>query len=248
MSGHSKWSTIKHKKARADAARGKTFTRLIKEITIAAKIGGGDESANPRLRSAISAAHGANMPQANIERGIKRGTGELPGVIYEEITYEGYGPGGAAIFIQVLTDNKNRTVAEIRHLLGKNNGNLGESGSVSWIFEKKGIIHVPAEGLAEDDVLMAALEGGAEDIKNENDFFEILTSPDDLEETKEALDKASFPVETAEITMYPQNLVKLERNQAEQMLKLMNALDDHDDVQNVYSNFDIEMSVLESME
>lgn len=248
MSGHSKWSTIKHKKARTDAARGKIFTRLIKEITIAAKIGGGDDSANPRLRSAVAAARGANMPHANIEKAIKRGTGELPGVTYEEATYEGYGPGGAALFIQALTDNKNRTVAELRHILGKNNGNLGESGSVAWIFEKKGIIQVPSVGLEEDDVLMAALEGGAEDIKNENDTFEIFTSPDSLEETKKAIETASFPVETAEVTMYPQNLVKLEGGQAEQMLKLMNALDDHEDVQNVYSNFDIDEKLLEELE
>ena len=248
MSGHSKWSSIKHKKAKTDAVRVKIFTRLIKEITISAKIGGGDEAANSRLRTAIASARGANMPQANVEKAIKRGTGELPGVVYEEATYEGYGPGGAALFIQILTDNKNRTVAELRHLLGKYHGNLGESGSVAWIFEKKGIIQVSAESLQEDEVLMAALDGGAEDIKNEDNYFEIITSPDRLEETEKALEAASFPVESAEITLYPQNFVKIEGNQAGQMLKLMDALDDHEDVQNVYSNFDIDEKYIEELE
>ncbi len=248
MSGHNKWSSIKHKKAKVDAQRGRIFTRLIKEITVAARMGGGDEESNPRLRAAVAAAKAANMPSANIERAIKRGTGELPGVTYEEATYEGYGPGGAALLIETLTDNKNRTVADLRHILSKHNGNLGESGSVAWIFEKKGVITIKGEGLSEDDVMLAVLDAGAEDIKSDGENFEVLTAPEDFEAVKQAVEEAGFPIESAEVTMYPKSTVKLEGKHAEQMLKLMDALDEHDDVQNVYSNFDIDVSVMEQFE
>jgi YebC/PmpR family DNA-binding regulatory protein len=248
MSGHNKWSSIKHKKAKVDAQRGRIFTRLIKEITVAARMGGGDEESNPRLRAAVAAAKAANMPSANIERAIKRGTGELPGVTYEEATYEGYGPGGAALLIETLTDNKNRTVADLRHILSKHNGNLGESGSVAWIFEKKGVIVIQGEGLSEDDVMMAVLDAGAEDIKSDGTNFEVLTAPEDFEAVKKAVEEAGYPIESAEVTMYPKTTVKLEGKHAEQMLKLMDALDEHDDVQNVYSNFDIDVSVMEQFE
>ncbi len=248
MSGHNKWSSIKHKKARVDAQKGRIFTKLIKEITVAARQGGGDENANPRLRAAIAAAKAANMPSANIERAVKRGTGELPGVHYEEITYEGYGPGGVAIMIEAVTDNKNRTVADLRHLFSKHGGNLAESGSVAWLFEKKGVIQVKAEGVEEDDVLLVALEAGAEDIKSDELSYEILTPPENFEQTKKALEEAGFPIESAEITMYPKNTVKVEGKQAEQILKLMDALDDHDDVQNVYANFDIDVKLMEELQ
>ncbi len=248
MSGHNKWSSIKHKKAKVDAQRGRIFTRLIKEITVAARMGGGDEESNPRLRAAVAAAKAANMPSANIERAIKRGTGELPGVTYEEATYEGYGPGGAALLIETLTDNKNRTVADLRHILSKHNGNLGESGSVAWIFEKKGVIVIKGEGLSEDDVMMAVLDAGAEDIKSDGETFEVLTAPEDFEAVKKAVEDAGYPIDSAEITMYPKTTVKLEGKHAEQMLKLMDALDEHDDVQNVYSNFDIDVNVMEQFE
>ncbi|NOY78790.1 MAG: YebC/PmpR family DNA-binding transcriptional regulator [Calditrichaeota bacterium] len=248
MSGHNKWSSIKHKKAKVDAQRGRIFTRLIKEITVAARMGGGDEESNPRLRAAVAAAKAANMPSANIERAIKRGTGELPGVTYEEVTYEGYGPGGAALLIETLTDNKNRTVADLRHILAKHNGNLGESGSVAWIFEKKGVITIPAEGLSEDDVMMVVLDAGAEDMKSDGEMFEILTAPEDFEQVKKAVEEAGYPIDSAEVTMYPKSTVKLEGKHAEQMLKLMDALDEHDDVQNVYSNFDIDVQVMEQFE
>ncbi len=248
MSGHNKWSSIKHKKAKVDAQRGRIFTRLIKEITVAARMGGGDEESNPRLRAAIAAAKAANMPSANIERAVKRGTGELPGVTYEEATYEGYGPGGAALLIETLTDNKNRTVADLRYILSKHNGNLGESGSVAWIFEKKGVITIPAEELSEDDVMLVVLDAGAEDMKSDGEVFEILTDPSDFDQVKRAVEEAGYPVDSAEVTMYPKSFVKLEGKHAEQMLKLMDALDEHDDVQNVYSNFDIDISVMEQFE
>ncbi len=248
MSGHSKWSSIKHKKARTDATRGKIFTRLIKEITVAARFGGGDESSNPRLRSAIAAAKAANMPSANIERGVKRGTGELPGVTYEEITYEGYSPGGAALMIEVLTDNKNRTVADVRHLFSKHNGNLGESGSVSWIFEKKGVIQLKRENTDEDDLMLTALDAGAEDIKDFEDIYEVLTPPENFDVVRDALLAAGYKLESADLTKYPKNLVKIEGKQAIQLLKLMDALDEHEDTQNIYSNFDIDLKVIENME
>jgi len=247
MSGHSKWNTIKRKKAKTDAEKGKVFTRLIKELTIAARHGGGDEEANPRLRSAIMAAKNANMPWANIERAIKRGTGELPGVNYEEIVYEGYGPGGVALYIEVLTDNKNRTVAEIRHLLARHGGSLGENGSVAWMFSKKGTITVLKEKISEDDLMMIALDAGADDIEQEDESFIIKTETSNLESVKKALAGNNIEIESAEVTMEASNTIKVEGKNAESLLKLMDALEEHDDVQNIYSNFDIEDSVLESM-
>lgn len=247
MSGHNKWSSIKHKKAKADAARGRIFTRLIKEITVAARFGGGDENSNPRLRTALAAAKAANMPSANIERAIKRGTGELPGVTYEEITYEGYTAGGAALIIEVLTDNKNRTVADIRHLFSKYNGSLGESGSVAWMFDKKGVVHVKSENVDEDELMLVALEAGAEDVKNLDDVFEILTEPEELEKVRDEIAAAGYEIESAEVTRYPQNTVKIEGKQAGQALKLMDVLDEHEDVQNIYSNFDIDEKLMEEL-
>jgi len=248
MSGHSKWSTIKRKKGKADAERGKIFTRLIKDITVAARNGGGDETANPRLRSAVAVAKSANMPSTNIERAIKKGTGELPGVIYEEGTLEGYGPAGVALYIEILTDNRNRTVADVRHSLTKYGGNLAESGAVAWMFEKKGLITVPSEGLDEEAILMAVMEAGAEDLKSEEGFFEIVSSTEDLVKVKETLESSGIKYDSANLTMYPKNTIKVEGNHAESLLKILDALEDLDDVQNVYSNFDIDMSVLESME
>lgn len=248
MSGHSKWSTIKRKKARADAERGKIFTRLIKDITIAARNGGGDESANPRLRSAVAAAKAANMPAANIERAIKKGTGELPGVVYEEGVLEGYGPAGVALYIEILTDNRNRTVADIRHHLTRHGGSLAESGAVAWMFEKKGLITIPKAGLDEEELLMVVMDAGAEDLKSEEDFFEITSSTEDLENVKAALESNQIKYDSANLTMYPKNTIKVEGKDAETLLKILDALEEHDDVQNVYSNFDIEMSVLENME
>lgn len=248
MSGHSKWSTIKRKKAKMDAQRGKIFTKVIKEITAAARIGGGDESANPALRTAIANAKAVNMPLANIERAIKKGTGEIPGVIYEEVTYEGYGPGGTALLIETLTDNKNRTVADIRHFLSKYNGNLGESGCVSWIFEKKGIITIGSDQIDEDDLMEIALEAGADDMNKEDELYEIVTTPNNLEQLKQALEQHQIKMESAEITMHPKNMVKVEGKTAEQLLKLMEALEDIEEVTNVYSNFDIDFRVLQQLE
>ncbi|AFM24128.1 YebC/PmpR family DNA-binding transcriptional regulator [Desulfomonile tiedjei] len=239
MSGHNKWSTIKHKKGAADAKRGKMFSKLIKEITIAARMGGGDPEGNPRLRTAVLAARGANMPKDNVERAIKRGTGEIEGANYEEINYEGYGPGGVAVLLEALTDNKNRTVAEIRHIFDKYNGNLGESGCVAWMFDKKGIIEVGAQGLSEDEVMELALEHGAQDVKQDGDVFEISSDPGDFETVRKAVEEKGWKIELAEITMIPQNTIKLEGKKAEQMLKMMDALDDHDDLQRVFANFDI---------
>ncbi len=239
MSGHNKWSTIKHKKGAADAKRGKIFSKIIKEITIAARMGGGDPEGNPRLRTVLTAARNANMPKDNIERAIKRGTGEIAGVTYEEITYEGYGPGGVAVLVEALTDNKNRTVAEIRHIFDKYNGNLGESGCVSWIFEKKGVIDIPVQGLTEDQVMELALESGAQDVKQEDDMFEITTEIAEFETVRKAVEEQGWKIEEASITMIPQNSVKLDGKKAEQMLKMMDVLDDHEDLQNVYANFDI---------
>ena len=248
MSGHSKWSTIKRKKAKTDAQRGKIFTKLIKEITVAARMGGGDETTNPALRTAIAAAKAANMPAANIDRAIKKGTGELPGVSYEQVVYEGYGPGGTALLIDALTDNKNRTVAEIRHLLSKHNGNLGESGCVSWIFEKKGVITVKTDQISEDDLLELIMDAGADDMSSEDDFYEIVTQPSVFEQVKKALTENQIQVESAELTLHPKNTVKVEEKEAEQLLKLMDALEDHEDVSHVYSNFDIDAEVLEKLE
>jgi YebC/PmpR family DNA-binding regulatory protein len=248
MSGHSKWNTIKRKKAKADAARGKIFTLLIKDINIAAREGGGDESANPRLRAAIQAAKAANMPAANIERAIKKGTGELPGVTYEEGVLEGYGPGGVAIYIEFLTDNRKRTVAEVRHHMTKHGGSLAESGAVAWIFEKKGLITIPKNDLDEDELLMIVMDAGAEDLKSEDDFFEIITASEDLANVKAALDSNHIKYENAALTMYPKNTVKVEGKESEQLLKLMDALEEHEDVQNIYSNFDVDVSVLEQLD
>ena len=247
MSGHSKWSTIKRKKEKTDAARGRVFTRLIKEITIAARQGGGDEFSNPRLRTAVQAAKTANMPAANIDRAIKRGTGELPGVVYEEIVYEGYGPGGAALYIDVLTDNKNRTGAEIRHLLSKYGGSLGENGSVAWIFQKKGTVLIPVANASEETLFEATLDAGAEEIEQDGDVFRITCQPGDLEPIKSVLEEKNIGYISAEINMEPSNTVKLDGKNAESMLKLMDMLEDHDDVQNVYSNFDIDDSLLEEL-
>lgn len=239
MSGHNKWSTIKHKKGAADAKRGKLFSRLIKEITIAARMGGGDPDGNPRLRTAVNAARTANMPKDNIERAIKRGTGEIAGVSYEEVLYEGYGPGGVAVMCEVLTDNKNRTVAEIRHIFEKYGGNLGESGCVSWLFDKKGVIEVSSKGLSEDEVVELAVEAGAEDVKSEGATFEIAAAPTDFEPVRAAVASKGWNMELAQISMIPKNTVKLEGKKAEQMLKMMDALDDHEDMQKVHANFDI---------
>ena len=248
MSGHSKWSTIKRKKEKTDAQRGKIFTKLIKEITVAARRGGGDESSNSALRSAIANAKTANMPAVNIERAIKKGTGELPGVSYEDAVYEGYGPGGTALLIETLTDNKNRTVAEIRHILSKYNGNLGESGCVAWIFEKKGIIVVNVNQISEDELMELVLDAGADDMTTEDGNYEIVTAPGCFSQVKEALEQHQVKIENAEITMHPQNTVKVKDKDAEQLLKIMDLLEDHDDVNNVYSNFDIDLEVLEELE
>jgi YebC/PmpR family DNA-binding regulatory protein len=239
MSGHNKWSTIKHKKGAADAKRGKMFSKLIKEISIAARMGGGDLDGNPRLRTAVTTARAANMPKENIDRAIKRGTGEIEGVTYEEMTYEGYGPGGVAVMVEVLTDNKNRTVAEVRHIFDKYNGNLGESGCVSWMFDKKGVVVVLAEGLTEDEVMELAVDAGAHDVKPEGHAFEITAEPADFEAVRKAVEDKGWKVELAEISMIPQNTVKLEGKRAEQMLKMMDALDDNEDMQKVFANFDI---------
>lgn len=240
MSGHSKWHSIKHKKAKVDAQRGKIFTKIIKELTVAARIGGGDADMNPRLRVAVNAAKAANMPSKNIDNAIKKGTGEMPGVVYEDITYEGYGPGGVALYIEAVTDNKNRTVADIRHLLSKYGGNLGENGSVAWMFERKGMISVPASNYSEDDLMEIVLECGAEDMQKEDDSYIIYTSFEDFNSVRGDLETKSIEMESAELTMIPQNTVELKGKDAEQMMKLMDMLDDHDDVQNIYANFDIE--------
>ena len=244
MSGHSKWHSIKHKKAATDSKRGRIFTRLIKEMTMAARGGCGDIDSNPRLRLAVSTAKAANMPADNIKRAIMRGTGELPGIIYEEVTYEGYGPGGVAIFLRLLTDNKNRTVAEIRHTLSKHNGNLGENGCVAWMFDKKGYFVVEKAAAEEDKLLDIVLAAGADDMNEDGDNFEIFSSPEKFDSVKNALEKAGIAVAAAEISMVPQNYVKLEGKDAQTMLKLMESLEDHEDVQNVWANFDIDESEL----
>ncbi len=246
MSGHSKWSTIKHKKAAQDAKRGKIFTKLIKEITVAARLGGGDPAANPRLRAAIESAKAANMPKNNIERAIKKGTGELEGVSYEEVTYEGYGPGGVAVLVETITDNRQRTVAEVRHIFAKRGGNLGEPGSVAWIFEKKGLIVVEKDKVDEDTLMAAALEAEAEDITDAGSEWEIETSPEDLSRVKKALEDKGIEILSAKVTMVPSNIVKVEdEKKAQQLIALMNALEENDDVQNVYANFDIPDELLE---
>jgi len=246
MSGHNKWSTIKHKKGAADAKRGKVFTKIIKEISVAAKLGGGDPAANPRLRTAIDKAKAENMPKDNIERAIKKGTGGMEGVTYEEIVYEGYGPGGAAVLVEVMTDNRNRTVSDVRSIFTKANGNMGESGCVSWMFSKKGLITFD-KGVDFEQLFEAALEAGAEDVSEEDEQIEVTTDPSNFIEVREALVVKGFAFANAEITMIPQTMVALEGKQAESMLKLMDKLEDNDDVQNVYSNFDISADEMEKM-
>jgi YebC/PmpR family DNA-binding regulatory protein len=240
MSGHSKWSSIKHKKAATDSKRGRIFTRLIKEMTAAARNGGGDVDTNPRLRLAISTAKASNMPAENIKRAVMRGTGELPGISYEDVNYEGYGPGGVAIFMHALTDNKNRTVAEIRHALSKNGGNLGETGCVGWMFDRKGYFVVEKSAADEDKLMELVLGAGADDMREDGSNFEILTTPDNFDAVRSALESAKIPTAAAEISMMPQNYVKLEGKHAQTMLKLMESLEDHEDIQNVWSNFDID--------
>ena len=247
MSGHSKWATIKHKKGALDAKRGKIFTRLIKEIAMAAKSGGGDPEGNPRLRTAIAAAKAENMPADNIKRAIQRGTGELPGATYEEITFEGYGPGGVALIAEVTTDNRNRTVSEIRHMFGKNGGNLGEAGSVSWMFSKKGQIVIPKTAAKEDDLMNIVLENGGDDLNDDGDSWEIITSPAAFEQVLETVKKGNIEVVHSEVGMVPQNYIKLEGSSANQMIRLLEALEDHDDVQHVYSNFDVDQKQLEEV-
>src|ERR1700760_3577916 len=240
MSGHSKWATIKHKKGALDAKRGKIFTRLIKEIMVAAKAGGGDPDGNPRLRSAIAAAKAENMPNDNISRAIKRGTGEIEGASYEDITFEGYGPGGVAIIVEVLTDNRNRAVSEIRHAFSKNGGNLGESGSVSYMFSKKGVIIVAKSAAGEDKLTEIVLEAGADDLNDDGDYWEILTSPKDFEAVRDAVKGAKIDTESAEVTMVPSTYQKLEGTQASAMMRLLETLEELDDTQNVYSNFEMD--------
>jgi len=246
MSGHSKWSQIRRKKEKTDAARGRLFTKLIKEITVAARQGGGDENSNARLRTAIQIARANNMPMVNIEKAIKKGTGELPGVIYEEVTYEGYGPKGIALLIEIVTDNKNRTVSDIRHILSKNNGSLGSVGSVSWMFDKKGIIVVEDSSISEDKLMEVVIEKGIEDIINDNGIFEIITPPEELENVKEALKEANIKFTSADLTVVPKSFTRVEGKSAEQVLKLMESLEAHEDVQNVYSNFDIDDEVIKN--
>lgn len=248
MSGHSKWSSIKHKKAAVDAKRGKVFTKLIKEITVAARMGGGDSEANPRLRTAVQAAKSQNMPNDTINRAIKKGTGELPGSSYEEVSYEGYGPGGVAILVAGLTDNKNRTVAELRKVFSKNGGNMGEAGCVAWMFSKKALFLVNRADIEEDTLMALVLEAGAEDMKADGDSYEITAPPDAFQSVKQALEANPVPVSMAEISMVPQNTVQLEGKDAQQVLKLMESLEDHEDVHHVYANFDIPDSIMAELE
>lgn len=244
MSGHSKWATIKHKKGAADAKRGKVFTRLIKEITIAAKGGGGDPDGNPRLRTAIAAAKAENMPADNIKRAVQRGTGELEGVNYDEITYEGYGPGGVAIIVDVLTDNKNRAVSEVRHAFSKNGGNMGAEGAVAWMFAKKGVISIAKDSANEDKLMEIVLESGAEDLNDEGEYWEILCDPKDFEAVTEALKAAKIKTVTAEVTKIASTYTKLEGAQATAMMRLLETIEDLDDTQNVYSNFDFDEAAM----
>lgn len=249
MSGHSKWASIKHKKAAVDAKRGKLFSRLSKEITVAAKIGGGDVDMNPRLRTAVSTAKAANMPNDNIDKAIKKGTGELPGVTYEECVYEAYAPGGVAILIEVLTDNKNRTTAELRSIITKRNGNMASANAVAWMFNQKGFITVEREKVSEDTVLSVGLEAGAEDIKTEGDTFEIITEPKDFEAVKEAFEGKSIELSSAEITMIPDSTIPINSEKdAKQLLDFIEAIEDNDDVQNVYANFDIPEDIMAKLE
>jgi YebC/PmpR family DNA-binding regulatory protein len=239
MSGHSKWHSIKHKKGALDAKRGKLFTKLIKELTVAARTGGGDPAGNARLRKAIADAKAGNMPNDTIDRAIRRGTGEEEGVHYEEVNYEGYGPGGVALLIETVTDNRNRTVAEIRHIFSKHGGNLGETGSVGWLFEKKGYIVIDKAAKQEEELFDIAIEAGADDLRDDEDNFEIITSPENFDAVNSAIKSAGVEPQVAEVSMVPQNYIKLDGGNAQQMLRLMEALEDHDDVQKVHANFDI---------
>jgi len=245
MSGHSKWASIKHKKAAVDAKRGKLFTKLMKEITVAARDGGGDPETNPRLRTAVANAKAANMPNDTIERGIQKGTGQLPGASYEEILYEGYGPQGVAIIVEVVTDNRNRSTSDLRHIFAKNGGNMGEKGCVAWMFDKKGLIIVDKDKIDEDDLMMMALEAGAEDIKSEDDSFEITTALADFDSVKNAIQEAEIEMSLAELSMIPQTNVKLDGDEALQLMRLLGSLEEHDDVQNVYANFDIPDEIMD---
>ncbi len=248
MSGHSKWSSIKHKKGAADAKRGKIFTKITKEITLAARLGGGDVEGNARLRQAIAAAKAENMPKDNIEKAVKKGSGDLEGgAAYEEIVYEGYGPGGVAVLVEVMTDNKNRTVSDVRHIFSKHGGNLGENGCVAWIFEKKGSLIFSKDAVDEDRLMELALEAGAEDVAVQESEYEVITEPNTFEDVRSAMDAAGVPYLLAEIGMIPQNTVKLEEGKAGQMLKLMEKMEDNDDVQNVYANFDISDEIMEKL-
>jgi YebC/PmpR family DNA-binding regulatory protein len=245
MSGHSKWHSIKHKKGALDAKRGRIFTRIIKELTVAARTGGGDPDTNPRLRTIVAEAKSVNMPNDNIARAIRRGTGEEPGVSYEEVTYEGYGPGGAAVIVETVTDNRNRTVGEIRHMFGKHGGNLGAENSVAWMFERKGYIVIEKSKVDEETLMAAALDAGADDLRDDGESWEVLTAPAVFDAVSEAIRKLVEP-DSAAIAMLPKNLTKLEGKTAQQMVRLMEALDDHDDVQKVWSNFDIEEKEIEA--
>ncbi|MBU0961760.1 MAG: YebC/PmpR family DNA-binding transcriptional regulator [Proteobacteria bacterium] len=248
MSGHSKWANIKHKKGAVDAKRGRIFTRLIKEVTVAARMGGGDPDGNPRLRSAIATARSENMPKDNIIRAIKKGTGELEGEVYDEILYEGYGPGGVAVLVECMTDNRNRTVADVRHYFAKSNGNLGESGCVAWMFDKKGVILVDKATISEDKLMELALEAGAEDVVEEDEQFQVVTTPEDFDEVRESLEKEGVVFEEASVTMVPQNIVEVtEEKPAKALLKLLENLEDHEDVQNVHANFDIDDELMEKL-
>ncbi len=247
MSGHSKWSSIKHKKGAADAKRGRIFTKVIKEITVAARMGGGDVDGNPRLRSAVLAAKAENMPKDNIERAIKKGTGELEGVSYDEIIYEGYGPGGVAMLVECLTDNKNRTVAEVKYIFDRHGGSLGSPGCVAWIFENKGVITFDGHGITEEKLMEVALEAGAEDVSESDGEFEVIASPADFEAVKKAFDDKKMVYRQAELTKIPKNTVKLEGKKAEQMINIMEAFEDSDDVNHVYANFDIPDEVMEAL-
>ena len=247
MSGHSKWSTIKHKKGKEDARRGKIFTKLIKEITVAARMGGGDPGGNPRLRSAILAAKAENMPKENIDRGIKKGTGELPGVSYEEAIFEGYGPGGVAVLVEILSDNRKRTVADIRHVFSKNAGNLGEAGCVSWMFDKKGLIVFEKNKVDEEKLMDLALEAGAQDVRETDKEYEVIAGPSDFERVKKQLEEAKLTPSYAEVGMVPQSTIRLTGKEAQQMLRLMESLEDSEDVQHVYANFDIADEEMEQL-
>jgi YebC/PmpR family DNA-binding regulatory protein len=246
MSGHSKWHSIKHKKGAADAKRGKIFTRIIKELTVAARTGGGDPGSNPRLRTIVAEAKSVNMPAENIQRAIRRGTGEEPGVTYEEVTYEGYGPGGAAVIVEAMTDNRNRTVGELRHIFSKHGGNLGEANSVAWMFEKKGYIVVDKAKADEETLMAATLDAGGDDLRDDEDSWEVISTPAAFEAVLQAVKKVGVEPSSAQVAMLPQNYIKLEGKTAQQMVKLMDALDDHDDVQKVWSNFDIEEKEIEA--